>query len=69
MRADIAVWDMGAIEAAGNWDPAALLLAGPTWVRDLFVEGRPVVREGQLVSVDPHGLAAAQGQALARLMG
>jgi cytosine/adenosine deaminase-related metal-dependent hydrolase len=51
-RADIAVWDVTGVEAAGNWDPAALLLAGPTWVRDLFVEGRRVVAEGQLATVD-----------------
>jgi cytosine/adenosine deaminase-related metal-dependent hydrolase len=51
-RADIAVWDVTGVEAAGNWDPAALLLAGPTRVRDLFVEGRRVVAEGQLATVD-----------------
>jgi len=52
MRADIAVWDMTSIEAAGLWDPAALLLAGPTWVRDLFVEGRRIVKQGRLHSMD-----------------
>jgi len=51
-RADIAVWDMNGIEAAGSWDRAALLLAGPTTVRDLFVEGRQVVRDGNLVTLD-----------------
>jgi cytosine/adenosine deaminase-related metal-dependent hydrolase len=51
-RADVAVWDVSGVEAAGNWDPAALLLAGPTRVRDLFVEGRRVVAEGQLATVD-----------------
>lgn len=51
-RADIAVWDVSGVEAAGNWDPAALLLAGPTHVRDLFVEGRRVVAEGKLATVD-----------------
>ena len=35
-RADLAIWDMSGIEAAGNWDIAALLLAGPTQVRDLY---------------------------------
>ena len=34
-RADIAIWDVSGIESAGSWDPAALLLAGPTTVRDL----------------------------------
>ena len=28
-RADIAIWDVGGIDSAGSWDPAALLLAGP----------------------------------------
>ncbi len=51
-RADIAVWDVTGVESAGSWDPAALLLAGPTRVRDLLVEGRAVVREGQMVTVD-----------------
>lgn len=36
-RADIAIWDVSGIESAGSWDAAALLLAGPTKVRDLFV--------------------------------
>ena len=51
-RADIAIWDVSGIESAGSWDPAALLLAGPTRVRDLFVEGRQIVAEGQLVTQD-----------------
>jgi cytosine/adenosine deaminase-related metal-dependent hydrolase len=55
-RADIAIWDVSGVEAAGSWDPAALLLAGPTRVRDLFVEGRQVVGDGQMLTLD---LAAA----------
>jgi len=52
-RADIAVWDLSGIEAAGAWDPvAALVLCGPTRVRDLFVEGREVVRGGHVATVD-----------------
>jgi len=51
-RADIAVWDTSGIESAGSWDPAALLLAGPSRVRDLFVEGRAVVRDSRIVTVD-----------------
>ncbi|MRU16795.1 8-oxoguanine deaminase [Roseovarius sp. A21] len=51
-QADIAVWDMSGIESAGSWDPAALLLAGPVTVRDLFVQGRQVVRDGHLTTVD-----------------
>ena len=52
-RADLAIWDMTGIEAAGNWDPvAALVLCGPTRVRDLIVEGREVVRDGRMVTLD-----------------
>ncbi|WP_375691894.1 8-oxoguanine deaminase [Pseudooceanicola sp. LIPI14-2-Ac024] len=51
-RADIAIWDTRGVESAGSWDPAALLLAGPTRVRDLFVEGRQVVRDGHLATID-----------------
>ena len=51
-RADLAIWDMNGIEAAGTWDTAALLLAGPTQVRDLFIEGRRVVASGQITSID-----------------
>lgn len=51
-RADLAIWDVSRIESAGSWDPAALVLAGPHSVRDLFVEGRPVVRDGQIVTLD-----------------
>ena len=44
-RADLAIWDVSGLEAAGAWDPvAALVLCGPFAVRDLIVEGRPVVR-------------------------
>ncbi len=51
-RADIAIWDVSGIESAGSWDKAALLLAGPVKVRDLLVEGRQVVRDGQLTTID-----------------
>lgn len=53
MCADLAIWDVSGLEAAGAWDPvAALLLSGPTRVRDLFVNGRGVVRGGRLTSID-----------------
>lgn len=52
-RADIAIWDLNNVQAAGNWDPvAALVLTGPHQVKDLFVEGRQIVRDGQLTSID-----------------
>ena len=61
-RADIAIWDVRGIETAGSWDPAALLLAGPTTVRDLFVEGRQIVRDGQVQSLDMSAVIAQQNQ-------
>ena len=61
-RADLAVWDLGGLESAGNWDPAAILLAGPTRVRDLFVEGRPVVSNGRLTTIDLEALIAMQNR-------
>ena len=69
MRADVAVWDMRGIEAAGSWDPVALLLAGPVRVRDLFVEGRQVVGDGQMLTVDLPRVIEAQNRLARRLMG
>nr|WP_106607095.1 8-oxoguanine deaminase [Shimia abyssi] len=51
-RADIAIWDVSGIESAGSWDPAALLLAGPNRVRDLFVDGRQIVRDSNVATID-----------------
>ena len=52
LRADLAIWDINGLESAGNWDPAAFLLAGPRKVKHLFVEGRHVVDEGRLTTID-----------------
>ncbi|MDP3340719.1 8-oxoguanine deaminase [Frigidibacter sp.] len=68
-RADIAVWDVSGVESAGSWDPAALLLAGPTRVRHLFVEGRQVVRDGQVMTIDLPEVVARQNRLAARLRG
>ncbi|WP_171101864.1 8-oxoguanine deaminase [Ruegeria sp. HKCCD7255] len=51
-RADIAIWDVSGISSAGSWDPAALLLAGPTQVKHLFVESRQIVRDGAIATID-----------------
>lgn len=51
-RADIAIWDAATVENAGSWDPAALLLAGPMKVDALFVEGRQIVSDGRMVTID-----------------
>lgn len=67
MRADIAIWDTSGIQSAGSWDKAALLLAGPTLVRDLIVEGRQVVRDGQIVTFDLGAAIARQNRLAAKL--
>ena len=52
-RADLAVFDVSGLETAGAWDPvAALVLCAPLRARDVWVEGRPVVRESRIVSFD-----------------
>lgn len=51
-RADVAIWDVTGVESAGSWDPAALLLAGPVRVRDLLVEGRQIIRDGRIITID-----------------
>ena len=38
--ADVVIWDMDDVSSAGNWDPAAILLAGPSSARDVFVNGK-----------------------------
>ena len=66
-RADIAVWNTNSIENAGSWDPAALLLARPAKVDALFVEGRQIVGDGQMVTVDMPQVIARQNALAARL--
>ena len=68
-RADVAIWDVSGIESAGSWDPAALLLAGPTKVRDLFVEGRQVVRDGRMATIDLPRVIERQNHLAKNLMG
>ena len=62
-RADFAIWDVSGLESAGAWDPvAALVLAGPSSVRDLIVEGRRVVSNGHLTNLDVATLSAKQNE-------
>ncbi|MCB1410790.1 MAG: 8-oxoguanine deaminase, partial [Rhodobacteraceae bacterium] len=67
--ADIAIWDLRGLQAAGSWDPvAALVLCGPHRVRHLIVEGRQVVRDGVLTGLDAGLLAERARKAAQRLM-
>ena len=69
MRADLAVWDVSGLESAGSWDAAALVLAGPTRVSDLFVEGRQVVGEGRMLTVDAAAIVGRQNRLARALAG
>jgi cytosine/adenosine deaminase-related metal-dependent hydrolase len=52
-RADAAIYDLRGVETAGAWDKAAaLMLCGPLRARDLVVEGRVVVAEGRIATLD-----------------
>ncbi|MDO6587537.1 8-oxoguanine deaminase [Salipiger sp. 1_MG-2023] len=66
-RADLALWDIGGIDSAGSWDRSALLLAGPSRVRHLFVEGRQVVRDGRVTTIDLGRVIARQNTLAERL--
>ncbi|MFT4717661.1 MAG: cytosine/adenosine deaminase-related metal-dependent hydrolase [Paracoccaceae bacterium] len=68
-RADLAIWDVSGLEAAGAWDPvAALVLCGPFTARDVFVEGRAVVRDKRVVGIDLESAYRTAKAAVARLM-
>ena len=68
-RADIAIWDINGIENAGSWDPAALVIAGPNKVRHLFVEGRQIVRDWHMATLDLPKLIEAQNGLALKLAG
>lgn len=51
-RADVAIWDVSGVASSGSWDPAALLLAGPSQVKHLFVEGRQVINNSEVTTLD-----------------
>jgi len=68
-RADIAIWDISGIESAGSWDPAALVIAGSNKVRHLFVEGRQIVRDWNMVTLDLPKLIEAQNRLALKLAG
>lgn len=52
-RADFAAFPADGIELAGAWDPVAgLVFCGPLRARHTVVEGRFVVRDGRLATID-----------------
>ena len=68
-RADIAIWDINGVESAGSWDPAALVIAGPNKVRHLFVEGRQIVRDWHMATLDLPKLIETQNRLALKLAG
>ena len=70
MAADLAVFDLGAVAFAGaRHDPvAALVFCGPASAAYTIVNGRVVVREGRLTTVDLPNLIRRQNQAAAALV-
>lgn len=68
-RADIALWDIAGIETAGSWDPAALVIAGPNKVRHLFVQGRQIVRDWHMMTVDLPNLIETHNKLALKLAG
>jgi len=68
-RSDIAIWNINGIESAGSWDPAALVIAGPNKVRHLFVEGRQIVRDWHMATLDLPKLIETQNRLALKLAG
>lgn len=67
-RADLVLWDVTELAAAGEWDPvAALVFCAPMRPRSVYVEGRAVVRDHQLLTADPRRLNEQARRATARL--
>ncbi len=53
MAADLAAFRLDTIDMSGQWDPvAALVLCGPHKASCTIVNGRAIVRDGRLVSLD-----------------
>ena len=68
-RADLAIWDMANLFSLGAWDKvAALVLSPPPGARDVFVEGRAVVRDGDLAIASRREIIADAQRSLTRLM-
>lgn len=69
-RADLALWDSRTLPMAGGWDPvASLVFCGPHRVRHLIVEGRHVVRDHVMLTLDTQALYGQANRAVARLAG
>jgi 8-oxoguanine deaminase len=70
MAADVAVFDLRGIEHAGAWhDPvAALVFSAPTRAAYTMVNGKMVVSEGTLVTLDERRLVGVHNRLAATLL-
>ncbi len=67
-RADLVLWDVSELPAAGQWDPvAALIFCAPIRPRAVYVEGRAIVQDHHLLTADTNRLNEQARQAIARL--
>ena len=68
MLADIVLWRLDDLDRAGIEDPVAALVIGPPPLADrVFVDGREVVRGGELLTADVEEIARDLAAASARL--
>ncbi len=69
-RADFAVFDATTIDLTGAWDKVAgLVLCGPLKAKHTVVEGRFVVRDGFVTTIDLPKVLEAHATLTSRLMG
>lgn len=67
-RADLVLWDISELAAAGEWDPvAALVFCAPIRPKSVYVEGRAVVQDHRLLTADPRKLNEQARAATIRL--
>lgn len=70
MQADLVLWDVSELPAAGQWDPvAALIFCAPIRPKAVYVQGRAVVTEYRLLTADTRDLQARAQKSVARLAG
>lgn len=69
MQADFVLWDISELSAAGQWDPvAALIFCAPIQPKSVYVQGRAIVQDRQLMTADPRDLRVRAQNAVKRLM-
>ncbi|SMO67123.1 8-oxoguanine deaminase [Paracoccus laeviglucosivorans] len=67
-RADLVLWDITELAAAGEWDPvAALVFCAPMRPKSVYVEGRAIVQNHRLLTADPRKLNEQARAATIRL--